>query len=360
MRRLSRRNTLNLVKELDAFPKVPESYVETSAFGGTVSLVVFILMALLTISEFFVYQDSWMKYEYEVDTDFTSKLKIRIDITVAMKCERVGADVLDIAGTVVASKELKYDPVSFEPSPQKKIWYQILHQIQNRVNEERSLQDVLFKSALKGQFSDPVPQNDSASESKSACRIHGKIYVNKVAGNFHITLGKPIDTVRGHAHFVPLIKNEAAFNFSHRIDHLSFGNDVPGHINPLDGTEKITLEQNMMFQYFITVVPTKLHTSNVSVNMHQFSVTERERVVSKEKGSHGVNGIFIKYKLSPLMVRVREEHMPIFMFLVRLCGIIGGIFSTSGLLHKLIGYLVDIICCRIRLGADQAKEVLAD
>ncbi|XP_050979637.1 endoplasmic reticulum-Golgi intermediate compartment protein 2 isoform X1 [Labeo rohita] len=356
MRRLSRRNTLNLVKELDAFPKVPESYVKTSAFGGTVTLIVFILMALLTISEFFVYQDSWMKYEYEVDTDFTSQLKIKIDITVAMKCTRVGADVLDLSGSVIASKELKYDPVSFEPSPQKKMWYQVLHQIQDRLNEERSLQDVLFKSALKGHFSDPVPQNDYASDSQSACRIHGQIYVSKVAGNFHITLGKPIENIRGHAHFVPLIKNEAPFNFSHRIDYLSFGNDVPGHINPLDGTEKITLEQHMLFQYFITVVPTKLHTSGVSVNMHQFSVTEQERVVNKEKGSHGVTGIFIKYKLSPLMVRVREERMPIFTFLVRLCGIIGGIFSTSGLLHKLIGYLVDIICCRIRLGADQSKE----
>ncbi|XP_050979639.1 endoplasmic reticulum-Golgi intermediate compartment protein 2 isoform X2 [Labeo rohita] len=322
MRRLSRRNTLNLVKELDAFPKVPESYVKTSAFGGTVTLIVFILMALLTISEFFVYQDSWMKYEYEVDTDFTSQLKIKIDITVAMKCTRVGADVLDLSGSVIASKELKYDPVSFEPSPQKKMWYQVLHQIQDRLNEERSLQDVLFKSALKGHFSDPVPQNDYASDSQSACRIHGQIYVSKVAGNFHITLGKPIENIRGHAHFVPLIKNE----------------------------------EHMLFQYFITVVPTKLHTSGVSVNMHQFSVTEQERVVNKEKGSHGVTGIFIKYKLSPLMVRVREERMPIFTFLVRLCGIIGGIFSTSGLLHKLIGYLVDIICCRIRLGADQSKE----
>ncbi|RXN09705.1 endoplasmic reticulum-Golgi intermediate compartment 2 [Labeo rohita] len=223
MRRLSRRNTLNLVKELDAFPKVPESYVKTSAFGGTVTLIVFILMALLTISEFFVYQDSWMKYEYEVDTDFTSQLKIKIDITVAMKCTRVGADVLDLSGSVIASKELKYDPVSFEPSPQKKMWY----------------------------------QNDYASDSQSACRIHGQIYVSKVAGNFHITLGKPIENIRGHAHFVPLIKNE--------------------------------------------VVPTKLHTSGVSVNMHQFSVTEQERVVNKEKGSHGVTGIFIKYKLSPLM-----------------------------------------------------------
>lgn len=35
MRRLSRKKALSLVKELDAFPKVSESYVETTASGGT-------------------------------------------------------------------------------------------------------------------------------------------------------------------------------------------------------------------------------------------------------------------------------------------------------------------------------------
>jgi len=35
MRRLSRRNTIDIVKDIDAFPKVPESCVVTSAFGGT-------------------------------------------------------------------------------------------------------------------------------------------------------------------------------------------------------------------------------------------------------------------------------------------------------------------------------------
>lgn len=66
-------------------------------------------------------------------------------------CLEVGADVLDVAGTVIASKELKYDPVSnckpssafqisltvnsncfvifvfqvsFEPSPKRQMWYQ--------------------------------------------------------------------------------------------------------------------------------------------------------------------------------------------------------------------------------------------
>lgn len=357
MKRLNRKGAANLVKELDAFPKVPDSYVVTSAFGGTVSLVVFTLMALLTISEFLLYRDTWMKYEYEVDTDFSSKLKIKIDITVAMKCERVGADVLDIADDVVASKELKYEPVNFEPSAQQKLWYQILQQIQGRLREEHSLQDVLFRSALKGSFYDPLPRNDSASVSQNACRIHGLIYVNKVAGNLHITLGKPVTTLRGHAHFAPLIRKEV-YNFSHRIDCLSFGNDVPGHINPLDGTEKITLENNQLFQYFITVVPTKLHTSDISVDMHQFSVTERERVINNMAGSYGVSGIFFKYKLSPLMVRVSEEHMPFSVFLVRLCGIIGGIFSTSDLLHRLIGYFFDIISCRFKLGTQYFRPVL--
>lgn len=35
MRRLSRKKALSIVKELDAFPKVPESYVEATASGGT-------------------------------------------------------------------------------------------------------------------------------------------------------------------------------------------------------------------------------------------------------------------------------------------------------------------------------------
>uniref|UniRef100_A0A8C1GPE3 Endoplasmic reticulum-Golgi intermediate compartment protein n=1 Tax=Cyprinus carpio TaxID=7962 RepID=A0A8C1GPE3_CYPCA len=318
MNKLRRRSTINLVKELDAFPKVPESYVETSAFGGTVSLIVFILMALLTISEFFVYQDSWMKYEYEVDTDFTSKLKIKIDITVAMKCARVGADVLDVAGAVIASKELKYDDVSFEPSPKKKMWYQILHQIQNRLREEHSLQDVLFKSALKGYFSDPVPQKQN--------------YFIQQFQQSPLCL-----SISPYAAYALL------YHLSHKDKLFSFKSNLN--------------TQNMLFQYFVTVVPTKLHTSDVSLNMHQFSVTEQERLVSNEKGSRGVSGIFIKYKLSPLMVRVTEVHMPFSVFLVRLCGIIGGIFSTSGLVHRLIGYFVDIVCCQFRLGADQSEEV---
>ncbi|KAM9327610.1 endoplasmic reticulum-Golgi intermediate compartment protein 2-like isoform 2-T2 [Pholidichthys leucotaenia] len=321
MRRLSRRKALSLVKELDAFPKVSESYKETSASGGTVSILAFSAMALLAVLEFFVYQDTWMKYEYEVDKDFSSKLRINIDITVTMKCQHVGADILDLAETMIMSNGLQYEPVIFELTPQQRLWQ----------------------------------REDALVEPLNACRIHGHVYVNKVAGNLHITVGKPIHHPQGHAHIAAFVSHDT-YNFSHRIDHLSFGEEIPGIINPLDGTEKITYNNNQMFQYFITVVPTRLKTYKISTDTHQFSVTERERVINHAAGSHGVSGIFVKYDTSSLMVTISEQHMPLWQFLVRLCGIIGGIFSTTGMLHGLVGFFFNCICCRFKLRVYRPRQ----
>ncbi|KAL4005910.1 hypothetical protein ACER0C_005623 [Sarotherodon galilaeus] len=347
MRRLTKKKALTLVKELDAFPKVPESYVESTASGGTVSLIAFTFMAVLAFLEFFVYRHTWMKYEYEVDRDFSSKLRINVDITVAMRCQYIGADVLDLAETMVASDGLQYEPVNFELPPQQRIWHMTLLHIQERLRVEHALQDVIFKAAIKGPPAQTKSEDSTAS--LSACRIHGHLYVNKVAGNFHITVGKSIPHPRGHAHLAALVAHDS-YNFSHRIDHLSFGEPLPGIISPLDGTEKITTDSNHMFQYFITIVPTKLNTYKVSAETHQYSVTERERVINHAAGSHGVSGIFMKYDISSLMVKVTEQHMPLWQFLVRLCGIIGGIFSTTGMIHGLVGFLVDVVCCRFQMG----------
>ncbi|XP_070802901.1 endoplasmic reticulum-Golgi intermediate compartment protein 2 [Pituophis catenifer annectens] len=357
MRRLNRKKTLNLVKELDAFPKVPESYIETSTSGGTVSLIAFTTMALLTIMEFTVYRDTWMKYEYEVDKDYTSKLRINVDITVAMKCQHIGADVLDLAETMVATADgLVYEPVIFELSPMQREWQRILQNIQARLQEEHSLQDIIFKSAFKSASTALPPREDNPVHLADACRIHGHLYVNKVAGNFHVTVGKAIPHPRGHAHLAALVSHES-YNFSHRIDHLSFGELIPGIINPLDGTEKIASDHNQMFQYFVTVVPTKLQTHKISAETHQFAVTERERVINHAAGSHGVSGIFMKYDISSLMVTVTEEHMPFWQFIVRLCGIVGGIFSTTGILHSVGRFIVEIICCRFRLKSSKSTPV---
>lgn len=53
-------------------------------------------------------------------------------------------------------------------------------------------------------------------------------------------------------------------------------------------------------------------------------------MINHAAGSHGVSGIFVKYDTSSLTVTVTEQHMPLWQFLVRLCGIVGGVFSTTG------------------------------
>ncbi|CAB3987588.1 endoplasmic reticulum-Golgi intermediate compartment 2-like [Paramuricea clavata] len=69
---------------------------------------------------------------------------------------------------------------------------------------------------------------------------------------------------------------------------------------------------------------------------NQYSVTQRSRKINHVGGSHGVSGVFFKYDLSSILVRVDEVHRPFWQFLVRLCGIVGGIFATSGEMTNVI------------------------
>lgn len=62
----------------------------------------------------------------------------------------------------------------------------------------------------------------------------------------------------------------------------------------------------------------------------------KHRFIDHEKGSHGVPGIFIKYDVSPIKVKVdlASKSLIIDLF-VPLIGIIGGIFSTSIMINSI-------------------------
>ncbi|XP_019631940.1 PREDICTED: endoplasmic reticulum-Golgi intermediate compartment protein 2-like isoform X1 [Branchiostoma belcheri] len=368
MRRLNRKQTLKVVKEMDAFPKIPESYVQTSTSGATVSILSFVLIAILVISELIYYSETNMKYEYNVDTELESKLKINLDVTVAMKCESLGADVLDLTGNSISTQgSIKEDSVFFDMTPQQKRWQRMVQTVKSSLDKEKALQHLLFKTGFSSKpTAAPVSSGHQRNKPEAnACRFHGTIEVNKVAGNFHITAGRSIPHPRGHAHLsagintkvykspsgnmlVVITSEEQHYNFSHRIDHLSFGDPVRGIINPLDGEEKVTQSTMQMFQYFIQIVPTRVNTRQAQADTGQFAVTERERVIDHGSGSHGVAGIFFKYDLTSIMVKVTEERQPFSQLLIRLCGIVGGIFATSGMLHGFIGFLVDTWMARVR------------
>jgi hypothetical protein len=110
------------------------------------------------------------------------------------------------------------------------------------------------------------------------CNLNGFMSVNKVAGNFHIAFGDSVVKVRvlppslpssilllllwltpsfppslppslppsfsqDGRHIHQFIPSEAPFfNVSHSISHISFGDEYPGRINPLDGKVKVGKE----------------------------------------------------------------------------------------------------------------------
>ena len=68
-------------------------------------------------------------------------------------------------------------------------------------------------TALTGRVAASRPQPERRPD---ACRVHGSLVLNKVAGNFHITAGKAIGLPTGqHAHISAFL--DGNYNFSHRI-----------------------------------------------------------------------------------------------------------------------------------------------
>ncbi len=340
-----RKAPLIIVKELDVFPKVSEDYQKSTARGGTLSIISIFLISVLVISEFFYYTSTELKYKYSVDTAMDTLLQFHLDMTVAMSCNYLGADIVDLAGdSKLVTPFMQMEAAAFELPEKKKALFDAKRKLLDLFSESRSLNDFPVIENIQ-QVSQELAE-ESHSIEKTGCRIHGKMEVKKVAGNFHITLGRAIPHPAGHAHINIMIPG-ANVNFSHRIDHLSFGPAVPGGINPLDATLKISKDRNDMFQYFIKIVPTKFSTVERSIDTCQFAVTERNRSISHHRGSHGLSGIFFKFDLNAMSVEIVEERKSFLQFLVRLCGIIGGIFATSGMLHSLIGSMTEGVLCKL-------------
>lgn len=357
---MRRRNkaALNVVKQLDAFPKVSQDYQNPTARGGTFSVISLSLILILVISEFFYYTKSHYVFKYSVDTDMDSQLLLTLDMTVGTPCQYLGADIVDLAGESHSLvNHMKFEPALFELSDYGKMIFKAKQEILSRFSQSRSLNDFLM---IDNYGSLNIPNEAPPKTEANSCRIHGAMNAKKVAGNLHVTLGRSVPHPQGHAHlnvFVP----PNLVNFSHRIDHFSFGPLVPGAINPLDATLKTTEDKNHVFQYFLRVVPTKFNTYQHSMSTSQYSITEHNRTINHARGSHGITGVFFKFDMSSMMVLINEERKPFWQFLVRLSGIIGGIFATSGMLHTLLGSFMDGALCKLlRQGNTEPLNASAD
>jgi len=348
MLRQRRKPIQQVVTDLDAFPKVEETYVEQTASGASVSIVTFISVVLLLHSEFTYYYYPSYKFRFSSDGDLHSKLKLNVDLTVAMSCDLIGADILDKTNQNAFSfGRLREEPTWFELEDHQLTHFREVETLNAYLREEyHQLQDVLWKSGYSRLYGDMPPRREPPDTPHDACRVHGSLTLNKVAGNFHITAGKVLPIAGAHAHLTAFMQDHE-YNFTHRIEKLSFGDYAAGIIQPLEGEEKLTNINLMNFQYYIEIVPTEIDTYLGRKITYQYSVKELARPIEHQEGSHGTPGIYFKYDLSALKVVVTKDREPFFTWLIGVCAGVGGICATSSMLALVVKWLVGLVCCKV-------------
>ncbi|XP_057247654.1 uncharacterized protein LOC104902637 isoform X3 [Beta vulgaris subsp. vulgaris] len=169
------------------------------------------------------------------------------------------------------------------------------------------------------------------------CRIYGVLDVQRVAGNFHIS-------VHGLNIFVAqmIFDGSNHVNVSHMIHDLSFGPSYPGIHNPLDGTVRILRGTSGTFKYYIKIVPTEYkYISKDVLPTNQFSVTEYFSPMKDFDRTWPA--VYFLYDLSPITVTIREERRSFLHFLTRLCAVLGGTFALTGMLDRWMYRLVEMV-----------------
>ncbi|XP_063700320.1 endoplasmic reticulum-Golgi intermediate compartment protein 2 [Culicoides brevitarsis] len=333
-------SAIEAVKKLDAFPKIAEDYVEYTTVGGGISILSRIIILILIYTETRYYLEKKLLFKFEPDTDYLSKLKINIDLTVAMPCKSIGADILDSTNQNVFSFGiLEEEDTWFELCPNQQMYFDYIQHLNSYLREEyHSIADVLYKGEQQETIYTMPKRTRVPDKPFDACRVHGSLTLNKVSGNFHITAGRSLHFPNGHIHLNLVFDSPALSNFSHRIHRFSFGTHTSGIVHPLEGEEKILTDPSTMMQYYLEVVPTDIQSTFSKVQTFQYSVKENARVVDHYGGSHGIPGLYFKYDMSALKVIVHLDRDNLVQFSVRLCSIIAGIVVISGLVNSFIQF----------------------
>jgi hypothetical protein len=169
---------------------------------------------------------------------------------------------------------------------------------------------------------------------RDGCHISGYIEVSKVSGKLQFSL-----LHRAHVHPDGRLHDETSkkMNFSHVINHLSFGEKYSGISNPLDNTHEAAPQEHYNYQYFLSVVPT-IFTKAAglsSISTYQFAVTNYSDPID-DQDRYGSSGIYLSYSFEPISVKIDESSNNFIHFLVRTCAILGGVFTSTKMVTRLV------------------------
>lgn len=419
------------LRKLDAFPKVTSDFATTSASGGAITLAAACVMLLLFLNEAKNFFAPEPRHQLSVDTTRDPRLDVRFDLTFPrLPCAWLTLDVMDASGEMhldveshdvhkerlerdtlrpVAGGQHKHDvhhPAHVEGAPARHgpggtadcgSCYGAEDQSSFRCCN--SCDDVKAAYAKRGWVMKRLLDVDQCAhdgyvesiraQEGEGCRLHGHVAVKRMSGNFHVAAGKAFQSGSVHTHDLSPFEGKAV-DFSHVINHLSFGPTAQEAIatrtgthhvkGPLEGSRAEDPEaakyaaalaaargaggggvsaapqppfQAGVFQYHLKVVPAEYVTRrNQTVRSAQYSVTETYKpAVGPDAGQgRSLPGVFFFYEPSAVRLSVREARPPFLGFLANACAIVGGVFAVSGMLDAGVYHTQRVVKKKLELG----------
>lgn len=243
------------IRSIDAFPRAEDHLLQKTQSGALVSVVGLVIMSLLFLHELRYYLTTYTVHQMSVDLKRGETLPIHINMTFpSLPCDVLSVDAIDMSGKHEVDLDTNIWKLRLN-SDGHIIGTEYLSDLVEKEHAEHKdgNKDEHEDSDQKFQFFDHAAENmikkvKQAIAHGEGCRVYGVLDVQRVAGNFHIS-------VHGLNIYVAqmIFEGSSHVNISHIIHDLSFGPKYPGIHNPLDGTERILHGTSGTFKYYIKV-----------------------------------------------------------------------------------------------------------
>ena len=166
-----------------------------------------------------------------------------------------------------------------------------------------------------------------------SCRIRGRHPVSKTGGKLLIVpflsfLGETGQALEAH---------DDTLNFSHYVEHFAFGPDYPNMRNPLNGISQLAMKPREHFLYLLSIMTATYHDRLFGGHWVSTSQYALNGFLGRNGQLDAVNpGLFFTYSYEPLERRILRDREPLIEFIIHLLGIVGGIYVSSSLLHRIL------------------------
>ena len=188
-----------------------------------------------------------------------------------------------------------------------------------------------------------------AVNNNEGCALVGKIKVNQVPGEYHISFhnyrGLWRDFNQKHRDLVSKIK------LSHSFKSLSFGDtsqrvvkrfelDPNLFFRNFENINTFADNQLLNYNYFVKIIPYMLVDENWGSTYYAYSFSLTSKSTPFDPNYDEMPIVTIRYEFSPIMMKVTHLKRDYLHFLTHVSAIIGGVFVVFSIINRLATNLI--------------------